>query len=298
MSEQNHKVWEMADGVVHSTHDYNMFNTLEDNREIDSDNENNIIGSVGDVGLIPAPVIVNEKYEVVDGQHRLEVCKKLGLPVFYLVVPGLSLEECIQMNINSKKWVNMNYIKTHAGRGKDAYIRILKLKDKYGWASEKNVMMAAFGHEVSSKEIREGNLQMSDEHYAYAQELLSFAEAVREKARHNRQRVSSKLAYVSMFSYQVEKVDVNRLMDVISSNTSEITKYSKYVYCFKKLADIYNKGLTRKAGARIRFDNVYEDAIQLSDSWYRAYWDWDKSNKVIKKASGQSSFPVQTSIFD
>ena len=65
--------------VVKSTKNYEMFQKLEGNRPVLERRINKIIASINNVGYITSPIIVNDKYEVIDGQGRLEALKQLKL---------------------------------------------------------------------------------------------------------------------------------------------------------------------------------------------------------------------------
>ena len=81
------------------TTDYDSFKRVLGNRKVLEDRVSKILASFDKIGYIPVPIIVNEKYEVIDGQGRLEACKRRGLPVNFIIRPGLKIEDCIVMNI-------------------------------------------------------------------------------------------------------------------------------------------------------------------------------------------------------
>ena len=72
--------------TVHKTNDYDLFNDIFGNRKIAKYHINNIKQSFSEK-QIEAPIIVNEKYEVIEGQHRFRSCKALELPIYYIVLP-------------------------------------------------------------------------------------------------------------------------------------------------------------------------------------------------------------------
>lgn len=90
------------------TDDYSVFKLMNGNRSFD--HKRAIVNSVKRVGHIPSPIICNEKMEVVDGQGRLAAFKELKLPVYYIVIQGLGIEECISMNISQSNWTTLDYI--------------------------------------------------------------------------------------------------------------------------------------------------------------------------------------------
>jgi ParB-like chromosome segregation protein Spo0J len=63
---------------VMETMDYNLFSKFNGNRDVKILHVNRIAKSMTEQFLIK-PIDVNEKYEVIDGQHRLEACKETGL---------------------------------------------------------------------------------------------------------------------------------------------------------------------------------------------------------------------------
>ena len=80
--------------TVNRTTDYSLFKRLEGNRNVLEIRVKRITASIKKVGWIQNPVIVNEKMEVIEGQGRLEALKRLGMPVDYIIVPGIGLDEC------------------------------------------------------------------------------------------------------------------------------------------------------------------------------------------------------------
>ena len=72
----NIKIPENDSYRVQSTFDYGRFRMIEGIRDVD--HENAIEESIMNCGLLPVPVLVNEFYEIVDGQNRVAVCMKHG----------------------------------------------------------------------------------------------------------------------------------------------------------------------------------------------------------------------------
>ena len=54
---------------VFKTFDYGLFKNIKGNRELNPKNYKKILHSMGNKQL-EIPIIVNEKYEIIDGQHR------------------------------------------------------------------------------------------------------------------------------------------------------------------------------------------------------------------------------------
>lgn len=109
---------------VLSTTNYAQFKHLRSNRML---SESNIIAITNEIRQRgqQQPIIVNEKYEIIDGQHRLKACKYLQIPVQYIKRKGATIDDVISTNIVGKKWNIDDYIHRFATEGKQDYIDLL-----------------------------------------------------------------------------------------------------------------------------------------------------------------------------
>ena len=67
------------------------------------------------------PITVNKNMEVIDGQHRLEACKILNQPIFYVIQEDSQDEDMILLNNSQKRWSLEDYVHFYSSRGKEAY---------------------------------------------------------------------------------------------------------------------------------------------------------------------------------
>ena len=51
----------------------------------------------------------NEKYEIIDGQHRFEAVKELQKEIYFIKVKGLELDQVRRLNTNTKGWNCENF---------------------------------------------------------------------------------------------------------------------------------------------------------------------------------------------
>jgi hypothetical protein len=78
-------------------------------------------------------IIVNENYEIIDGQHRFEIIRELKLPLNYIICPGYGLKEVHTLNANSKNWTNDDFLNGYCDLGYRDYIIYRDFKNKYGY---------------------------------------------------------------------------------------------------------------------------------------------------------------------
>lgn len=77
----------LAEATIYSTRKYDKFSYIEGNRKPTHDHVRQLIGSFSDNNSLVAtrPVLVNDKFQVIDGQHRFEACRALDLPIYYII---------------------------------------------------------------------------------------------------------------------------------------------------------------------------------------------------------------------
>lgn len=78
-----------------------------------------------------SPIIVNEHYQIIDGQHRFTVCKKLGLPIFYMIVEGYGLDEVQILNTNSSNWKKTDYLNAYCDLRYPEYLKFRRFMQQY-----------------------------------------------------------------------------------------------------------------------------------------------------------------------
>jgi hypothetical protein len=109
------------DYAVQSTNNYAQFKFMGDNRDVNLLHVKRLVESFK-VKQLVCPIIVNGNYEIIDGQHRYEACKELGLPVYYFVVPEYGIEEVQILNSNQKNWTKIDYLHSYCKAGRRPYL--------------------------------------------------------------------------------------------------------------------------------------------------------------------------------
>jgi len=89
---------------------YTKFTLFDNNREINETHVEKLIASMRKSGQL-MPVVVTQNMEVVDGQHRLKACEKLGVPVSYVINYAGSSKQIAIMNNTQKGWKNTDFLK-------------------------------------------------------------------------------------------------------------------------------------------------------------------------------------------
>lgn len=258
------KVWESSD--LKKTCDYDMFKYLEYNREVD--HVRRLEKSVLEIGQVPIPIIINENNEIIDGQHRFEVWKKLELPVFYIVVPGLSLMQCGAINSASKTWSTKNYIHSYTSpeyENNDSYIYYELLTDEFN--SIKATIMSSIVaplYKVSGKKtralIKDKKIILQEDDYRNLEEKCKwFSELLAEldgKLSGGMEGFWDAISY----AYEMDKVDNSQLKKKVIAEAKAggegLVPADKFKPALRKLGDVYNKG---KKQRKVYFEAEYDN---------------------------------------
>jgi hypothetical protein len=107
---------------IHSTLNYESFKTFPFNRDVCSKHVAKLKESIDTLGLTH-PIIVNEKRFIIDGQHRLQAVKELGLPVQFIVNDSMSAKDLIEINTTQRRWSMEDYLHYYCERKNVAYLR-------------------------------------------------------------------------------------------------------------------------------------------------------------------------------
>ena len=109
---------------IYRTYEFDKFCFLNGNRDIDQFKVAQLAAEIQQHGQL-MPIMVNSEYQVIDGQHRLSACKKLGVPVQYFVRDNANIETAANVNIAGSNWKQRDWIKKHAKDGKEDYAELL-----------------------------------------------------------------------------------------------------------------------------------------------------------------------------
>ena len=244
---------------IYETTDYSMFKRLVGNREVK--NYKKIEESIKARGYVLNPLIVNEKYEVIDGQNRLKALSNLGMPVHYYVVEGLGIDDARALNLNGTNWKPITYVKSYAESGLEPYQRLVALLDEYEEFSLQEVVGVVDGEIVKSgwdiKYLNDGTFQMDKRAEEEARRILNILTPLKPAIK---KMDGSKRTIVTGLAWCIRQkgCDPERLIRVIGRNYADgiraVVKAESFLYDVTKL---YNKSLPKEK--RIDFDVIYRN---------------------------------------
>ncbi len=96
---------------MEKTQNYSQFRRLGGNAPLNVAHLNQLMDAIDKKNLLEArPILVNENMEVVDGQHRLEAAKRLNLPIFFIKINSVGIDDIATLNSNQRNWKMEHYL--------------------------------------------------------------------------------------------------------------------------------------------------------------------------------------------
>ena len=227
---------------VYRTTDYNLFKALDGNRAVKDGRVKRIKESIGKVGYIKNPIIVNEKFEVVDGQGRLEAFKQLKLPVEFIIAEGIGIEECRSMNIYQTNWNIKDYINSYANLGNDAYVYLKDLIKRYDFISQKAVSFALCSDPKTNNNnyISNGMFEATEASYNAAIECLEF---IRECEPYIL-KIDGRIEFIEIalvfIYFNCPEADVEKIKYSFKNRYSMVNPIATQDQAFVELENLYN----------------------------------------------------------
>lgn len=236
---------------IRRTEDHSIFQHLVGNRTVARSRVEKIKQSIQKVGYIINPIIVNEKYQIIDGQGREQALAELGMPVDYIVVEGTGINECRSMNIYQSNWRLEDYIYSYAEQGDSSYIRLLHLLKKYkkeGFDIRAigSVLMKGMG-EVHSKIIMEGGIVFTEEDEKEAVECIDWMIPVMDVLRESECGSIKSYIQVLAWCYFNEDIDNDRLVEKVNKRRIPIIPAINSRQAATVIETIYDYSCSKKS---------------------------------------------------
>ena len=225
---------------VYSTRNYNLFKEFKRNRCVSKAHVKELAESMSRKVLF-SPIVVNSSGFVIDGQHRLEACRNLKIPVKYVVMKDYGVDEIMEYNKSLKSWSLEDFVNSYAEDMVDTFVTMRAIRIKYGIAASTQINLYNVepngNQSVKLKAVKNGELIIKN----------SFRECEIRASIYNRLKI---------------ELDKKELMHTRNSLTAVIKNLPDYYDNDKMLhkIKIYKGGQpesTKPAYYKVWFEEVY-----------------------------------------
>lgn len=238
---------------IYTTDKYDIFQSLEGNRATVKGNIKKIYKAMRDYGYIGAPIVVNEKMEVIDGQNRLEAAKQANISILYMICPGYGIDECIALNRNTRNWTTTDYIHSYAEQDLKTYIWMEELKVKYPEITMDDIGGLVFhrGKVITQSSsvreaIRSGQLDLTDKEMEEVEDKLEFLKKFAVFKGKGRIGGRTFILYNAiLYCYTRPEVNNTKLFNVFNKHWTKIQSSVLAEQYLDQIDTIYNRGLAK-----------------------------------------------------
>lgn len=140
--------------------DYSRFKFIDTNRALKTNER--LKTSMKVFGWMKSrPMIVNPRFEIIDGQHRLMIARELEIPVYYSVEPtdNRAQDENLMITLNKTQsvWNLSDYIQHHATKGVAFHKEVKAFEEEFRLGISNSISLCASGRKTNqAAAIRDG----------------------------------------------------------------------------------------------------------------------------------------------
>lgn len=227
---------------IKKTKDYSLFKLRDDNRNaINQAHVEALAESISSRNLMFLnPIVVNKDYEIINGQHRYLAAQKVGADIYYKV-EDLSPDDMLLLNI-SQQWKSIDYLNFFVKRGKEEYIKIKNIMEKYG-IHISTVIKLAYGDNANSyKKFRNGDFKFPDDFdvEAYAKSYKTVIDTIRKHVPNSSFIMGSRPAVAIFELVSHKKYDEEHFLKNLRINSEFVESKARVSGYFALFQKIYN----------------------------------------------------------
>lgn len=182
---------EQVHSQIFVTTDYTKFKDISGNRLKNKLHLKRLKSSI-ERGYLMTIIIVNENYEIIDGQHRFNILKELNYPIYYTIVTGYGLNEVHRLNEITKNWSIADYINGYAELGYKDYQMLIELSERYKIGTSNISQLLADRTVGSGVELKTTSMLKTGQYtistYDSALEILDYIEVLADYYKGARRR--------------------------------------------------------------------------------------------------------------
>jgi hypothetical protein len=233
--------------TIYQTSDYSMLIETEENRDLNPKVVKALKASFAEK-YIQNPIIVNEAFQIIDGHNRKAAAQELGLPVYFVIVAGLTKDDIIRLNVNRTNWTTDDYLKFYINEGLEDYRLLLRFRDTYKFSLADCLgMLTGLNSKANNEHMRKmhaGKFKVKS--YGRAVEMAE--NILKVKPYYNgvarRSFVGAMLSLFNNTNYKhnefLEKLSYQQTRLVDCATTSQYVELIEQIYNYKRRGNLIN----------------------------------------------------------
>lgn len=228
--------------TIESTYEYGIFKLMTGNRHVDPNHVKELKHEMqrNPELLATSPILVNEHYFIIDGQHRYHAAMELKRKVYYIIVEGATVDEARHLNTTQRRWTLIDFAKSFADSGRPDYKKFLEIARQYPLLPLSVVRLYCQGKQTHNTDgvFRRGDFEIPNE--AEARKHLDALYAVRTLTHQN---INTPMA-VSLLDLMKnnDDFDVEHFLGKLEKESARelFTPVSSRRGCMRSIENVYN----------------------------------------------------------
>jgi hypothetical protein len=235
--------------TILKTTDYSIFKKHESNRDLNPSNLKRIMQSVKSQNLLQfRPILVDKEMKVIDGQHRLQVAKDLGIEIYYHINKSSDHEDIVFLNAYQKQWEMKDFINYYISLGNKQY----RAFEEYAKSKSLNVteiLRFMSGNEKDKtmrQKVKTGNLDFfNDTNIAKANikiaEYDSIMDIIKKYSVRSPRFIKTYKFKTGLFNFlSRDDIDIKTFLNKLTLKMEAIKECATHYSYYSMFMDIYN----------------------------------------------------------
>lgn len=221
-----------------STKTYSMFKYIGGNRDIDEKRVLSVMDKMKNFPDTVAPAQCNEKFEIIDGQHRLEASRMLGRPFYYYIVKGATIETVRAINDHDPRWSTGEFVNSFSSTGNKDYEKYEEFEKKYKLGHAVNIMLLTNSDTFYNQmlgDFKVGNFKVTN--LKKAEEMAEMLLSIKELYSGYKKR-SFAIAFVKISS--LPGFNFNTFIDKLTYQQKKMVDCTNATHYIELMGEIYN----------------------------------------------------------
>lgn len=155
------------------TTNYSLFKFRNDNRDggVKRAHVHKIKTSIRQRNLLEfMPIVVNDQFEIIDGQHRCVAAKELGLPIYYVIQPNFKIADIPLFNVQ-KNWGMADFMNYYIKNNYAEYLKLENFMKKEGITITTALRLLKGNTDQTKDDFKNGKFVMPDDDIVQEVEL-------------------------------------------------------------------------------------------------------------------------------
>lgn len=229
--------------VVYKTTDYDKFNIIEDNRDINPKHVAKLAKAMDERGWEKGSyVVVDRNMNVFEGQHRVSSARIKGVPVFYIIEDGLDSNSISNLNRNQQQWKVTDHLNKFVKAGNPNYVALSEFMEEFSeFKATDQMMLTQNAYVMVDRDIFDsGMYKVKDMELArtWARQLMSLKPYFKDG--YNKANFVRSMAFVMskepsfIFDEFLHKIKINRDLIHLCGDRRGYIQMIEEIYNYKR----------------------------------------------------------------